>query len=74
MYKILVVDDDEAIVSLVYQEAMLPEYELNSDISYEEFQKLMKEADEIIGGGSKYAARNLIRNFSRIPMTYEDAL
>ena len=59
---------------VVSQEAMLPEYELNSDISYEEFQKLMKEADEIIGGGSKYAARNLIRNFSRIPMTYEDAL
>lgn len=57
-----------------YKEAVLPGYELNQDVTYEEFKELMRQADEIIGGGSKYAEKNLVSNFSNIPMTYEDAI
>ncbi len=52
----------------------LPEYQLNENISYEDFRDLMRQADDIIGGGSKYSDKNIISNFSIVPMSYEDAL
>lgn len=58
----------------MYQDAVLPEYELNGSITYDEFKKLMKQADKIIGGGSKYALKKLVHNFSGVPMTYEEAV
>ncbi len=50
------------------------EYQISENVSYERFKELMKQADEIIGGGSKYSEQYLIANFSLIPMSYEDAL
>lgn len=66
--------DENGNMMTVYKEAVLPEYHLSEDISYERFKELMTQADEIIGKGSNYSEKFLINNFSRIPMTYEDAL
>lgn len=65
-------ENGEPIVE--YHEPVFPEYVFNKNISYEEFKELMEQADNIIGGGSKYASEKLISNFSNVPMTYEDAL
>ena len=66
-------DENGNLVSS-YQEAVLPEYILSEKVSYERFKELMQEADELLGGGSKYSEKDLLRNFSEIPMSYEDAL
>lgn len=42
-------------------------------LTYEKFEKLMVEVDEILGGGSSYAKENLSAN-AYVPMNYEDAL
>ena len=65
--------DENGNMVMGYKEAVLPEYHLSEDISYEHFKELMTQADEIIGKGSMYGEKHLV-NFSRIPMTYEDAL
>ncbi|SEW00211.1 ABC transporter permease [[Clostridium] fimetarium] len=44
-----------------------------SNLTYEDFLKNMKEADEIIGGGSSYTKVNVSQN-AEVPMTYEDAM
>ena len=66
-------DENGNLVS-TYQEAVLPEYVLSENVSYERFRELMREADELLGGGSKYGEGDLLRNFSQIPMSYEEAL
>lgn len=43
------------------------------DISYIEFKTLMQEADDILGGGSGYAAESLI-GYGNVPITYEEAV
>lgn len=45
----------------------------DSQPTYERFKELMKQADKLIGGGSKYAASDLIQ-FGQTSKTYEDAL
>ena len=50
------------------------EDDIEMKVSYTEFKKLMVEVDEIIGGGSAYAKDELVDNFSKMPMTYEEAL
>lgn len=67
------VSDAAGNTSIVYKETTLPEYELQ-DVSYERFKELMVQADEMIGGGSKYSEEFLLSNFSQIAITYEDAL
>ncbi len=57
-----------------YFEPVLPEIEMPASLTYERFRTLMREADDIIGGGSDYSDENIIGNFSRVPKTYEDAL
>lgn len=49
-------------------------FEIPEDLTYERFRELMKEADRIIGGGSKYSDNFIVGNFSYVPKTYEDAL
>lgn len=66
--------DENGNSMMVYKEAVLPEYHLSEDISYDRFKELMTRADEIIGKGSKYSEKYLLSNFSQVPMTYEDAL
>ena len=60
--------------SFIYVEANIPEINIPDSLTYERFRELMKEADKIIGGGSRYADEFIVGNFSRVPKTYEDAL
>lgn len=59
---------------VVYREPHLPEITIPAAMTYEHFRDLMREADKIIGGGSKYSDRSIVENFSLVPKTYEDAL
>ena len=58
----------------LYQEPVLPEINIPANLTYERFRELMREADQIIGSGSKYSDVFIIENFSLVPKTYEDAL
>lgn len=60
--------------TFVYVEPRIPEIHIPETMTYEYFKELMKEADQIIGGGSKYSDQFLVGNFSLVPKTYEDAL
>ena len=60
--------------SMVYIKPVIPEINIPTDLTYERFRNLMREADKIIGGGSRYSDDFIVQNFSRIPKTYEDAL
>lgn len=57
-----------------YLEPKIPEIRIPDGLTYEDFRELMREADKIIGGGSMYGDGFIVRYFSRIPKTYEDAL
>ncbi len=48
------------------------ELSVRTDISYAKFKALMQTADDILGGGSDYAAKSLI-HYGRVPVTYEEA-
>ncbi len=50
-----------------------PDVTIDKELTYEQFRSLMKKADTLIGGGSKYSDTYLIR-FGEIPKTYEDAI
>lgn len=56
------------------QEAVFFEIKISDDLTYERFRELMGQADAVIGGGSRYSDDNIVRNFSVVPRTYEDAL
>ena len=60
--------------SFLYKEPVIPEINIPENLTYEHFLELMKEADRIIGGGSKYSDDYIVGNFSLVPQTYEDAL
>lgn len=49
------------------------EVTLSDDISYEEFKECMKQADDLIGGGSNYSENKLL-NYSYVAITYEEAV
>lgn len=49
------------------------EFKVSEDITYEEFLGYMKQAEKIIGRGSKYGKTYLGSN-ARVPVTYEEAL
>lgn len=46
---------------------------VREDLSYTEFKALMQEVDDILGGGSSYAAESLI-GFGIVPISYEEAV
>lgn len=60
--------------SIVYEKANLPEINIPDSLTYDRFRELMREADKIIGGGSRYSDEFIVGNFSLVPKTYEDAL
>lgn len=60
--------------AMVYKPMVLPEYNDSETLTYERFRELMEEADKLIGGGSQYAVESMVSNFSRVPMTYEEAM
>ena len=45
-----------------------------AQVSYEEFQELMKKAESIIGTGSNYSMENLLQYYGLAEMTYEEAM
>lgn len=45
----------------------------NQNITFERFQELMINTDEILGGGSDYG-ESFIGRFARVPITYEEAM
>ena len=49
------------------------DFSVRGDMSYSEFKGLMQEVDDILGGGSDYAAESL-RGFGTVPRTYEEAV
>lgn len=46
---------------------------LSADIFYKKFKECMKQADNLIGGGSNYSENSLL-NFSCVKITYEEAV
>lgn len=48
------------------------ELTLKADITYETFKDYMKQADELIGGGSRYSESNLLQ-FGYVAITYDEA-
>ncbi len=58
----------------IYVKPEIPEINIPESLTYEHFRELMREADDIIGGGSKYSDDYIIDNFSNVPKTYEEAL
>lgn len=59
---------------VIHIEPNKPEISVLPEMTYERFRELMREADDIIGGGSDYSDGNIVRNFSCVPKTYEDAV
>ncbi|MCM1090631.1 MAG: hypothetical protein NC092_14100 [Butyrivibrio sp.] len=68
------VADQDGNIVLSYQEAVLPELHIPEDMSYERFRELMRRADKLIGGGSRYSDEYIVGNFSNVPLTYEEAV
>lgn len=67
-------DGNGSYYAVAHEPLAWPEYSLSETLTYERFRELMARADKIIGGGSRYSDGLIVSNFSRIPMTYEDAL
>ncbi len=65
------IDENGAMAQL---ESNMPEINISQTLTYERFRELMREADDIIGGGSEYSDEYIVDNFSLVPETYEDAL
>lgn len=47
---------------------------VDKSVTYDRFREIMGEIDDILGGGSDYAVNSLAFRFSRVPMTYEEAV
>ena len=59
---------------VIYKEPQIPQVSIPETLTYERFRELMREADQIIGGGSQYSDEFIIENFSHVPKTYEEEL
>lgn len=57
-----------------YSEYEISDMPINDNMTYERFKEIMEDVDDILGGGSDYAVDGLVYKFSRVPMTYEDAV
>lgn len=57
-----------------YSEYEIKDMPVSDTMTYERFTEIMADVDDILGGGSSYAADDLVFNFSRMPMTYEQAV
>lgn len=45
---------------------------IRADMDYSRYKVLMQQLDDLLGGGSKYAAESLI-GYGQVPLTYEEA-
>ncbi|MDE5818159.1 MAG: hypothetical protein K2I07_02415 [Lachnospiraceae bacterium] len=63
--------DDAAAINSMQEEPL--DLTVRANLSYSEFRELMQRADDLLGGGSDYAADALI-GFGTVPVTYEEAL
>jgi len=57
-----------------YSDYNVMDVPVSETLTYERFTEIMGDVDDILGGGSDYAVESLVVRFSRIPMTYEDAV
>jgi len=48
--------------------------QFDGQISHEKQAEMMNDTDDMLGGGSSYGAERIVSEFSRVPLTYEDAL
>ncbi len=64
----------EQLDSFEDAEAAVSEINIPESLTYERFRERMREADNLIGGGSKYSDEWIAGQFSNVPKTYEDAL
>lgn len=68
------VPDENGDLILGYHEQVIPEITVPESLTYERFRELMDKTDKIIGGGSYYGEKGILRYYSRVPKTYEEAL
>lgn len=61
---------DQIISNLIEEDKMT----IKSTLTYDEFLNYMKQADELLGGNSKYNQSGISSEFANIPMSYEEAL
>lgn len=54
-------------------EAQMQLLSVRNNMEYSEFKSLMQQIDDILGGGSDYAAESLT-GFGAVPVTYEEAV
>lgn len=66
--------EPEQLDTLAVSEDGSYEISIPPALTYKHFRELMREADQLIGGGSDYSDSNIVDRFSRVPKTYEDAL
>ncbi|MCM1577940.1 MAG: ABC transporter permease [Ruminococcus sp.] len=66
--------DSSGNMKVVQKQGDISEITIREEITYERFRELMREADKLIGGGSKYSDDYIVGNFSNVPQTYENAL
>lgn len=72
--------DNRIFVDFLSEEASAEDFDkwnaisLQDSITYVDFLAYMDRADNMIGGGSLYSKTNLIENFGRVPVTYEEAV
>lgn len=57
-----------------YSEYEIDGMPISDTVTYERFKEIMSDIDDILGGGSDYAVDSLVFRFSRVPMTYEQAI
>lgn len=69
----MTVDDDGALSVLEAPKTEENSVRLKAGITYETFCAAMKEADELLGGGSDYAPE-FLSGFGTRPKTYEEAM
>lgn len=54
-------------------EKALSGFQFNTGITWEHFKELMKQADDLLGGGSDFSETWMPYRFGQIPVTYEEA-
>lgn len=66
-------DENGNMVPFEADDPDIPHLQLKNDKTYSEFEKVMQEIDDAIGGGSQYNKNNLL-NFDYRPLNYQEAV
>lgn len=66
--------DGDGLQITIPQNNQITDFKLNPNITWSYFCELMKQADDILGGGSDFSEQWISHRFGQIPITYEQAL